>query len=281
MTPWLDKKLEKHFLPRLHKKREKIIQQTLSTYFQTHSLTPELKKTFEKQLRNEADRVYAIVDASILRARIRAAKYTFWMTAVAGIILSGVIIVLSGGTALPIITLLLGGVIAYLVTLGTIPISYNLRVLGGMDSAIDAFEKSLTTSSDLDSYMEENKITIQNLQTTLTELIKNLSAPNKHEELFALLTDEQKEMLNLSAEVIPQPEAISKENFTTFANQLNELTQQMKVFNQRLENMESLLPQPQPSINCYSNQQNKTHFWRKLHHHKQTPVDPAFQTLTL
>lgn len=136
----IDRKIKKFLEKILHKRKRKFIDQALQKFIETHPRINQAKiNELKEKLEEESDRVYAIVDKSLLEAGIKRARFTFWLTAALSLVLVGPLIVFTSGVALPIFTPLIMAIIAWLVSLVTIPINYNERVIGGMGCSRTGF----------------------------------------------------------------------------------------------------------------------------------------------
>lgn len=187
---WLENKLKKN----LDKKRDKIINKTVEHFKKIH---PDLNSAdFIKLANSEADRIYAFIDKSILRERIQRAKVTFWITAIIGIILALIINGLSLGAALPATLAIIPAFVAWAGNIITIPISYNQRIKGGMDSVLNNYEKILSQPKALSFaqimvMIEISKKNIPNesIPEALTKGLNiDLSPPEKQQLLSLFFT---------------------------------------------------------------------------------------------
>jgi hypothetical protein len=166
---FLDRLLEMMLKPFLKRKRKKFIQRAIDD-FQLISTDAAVTSKLTEMLNDEADRVYAIVDRSILRERIIRAKYYFITTALTSIILVGAVGGFTGGSFIPFISPLLSATIAWAYNISTISISYHQRVKGGMDSVI-VKQKALLKKTSPDSNaliranVAENAAVITNADT--------------------------------------------------------------------------------------------------------------------
>lgn len=145
MLRFIDRWIEKVLLKRLHKNRDKLITKHLDDLRKSNPslLEPELIEI----INHEIDRTFAVADRTIIRGKIKTAKYTFWITAVTGCFIVGAISGFTFGAALPFLAPLITAFIAYTLTLATIPISYNQEVRGHIDSTILDYEKSHSSRS--------------------------------------------------------------------------------------------------------------------------------------
>ena len=147
MFKFFDKHIEQILWNRLHKQKESIINKTINKFKEEH---PEADvDNLRIKLNKEAKRVYRFTDRSILRDRVQRARWTFW----ASCFITIVLVATSSGFNLdnlfsflaPLITALT----AWIVSVGTISISYNQRVKGAMDTVIDQYEESINASHDV------------------------------------------------------------------------------------------------------------------------------------
>lgn len=106
-------------------------------------LSKEEAAELESKLNTEATRVYDFIDRSILRERIRRAKYTFWAVTLATLLVVGIIFAVTKSSALVFISPFTNGIISWITSIATIPVSYNQRVKGAMISTIGSFIKDL------------------------------------------------------------------------------------------------------------------------------------------
>ncbi|MDX1901508.1 MAG: hypothetical protein SFW66_05830 [Gammaproteobacteria bacterium] len=144
MFRFIDHWIEKILTNRLHKNRDRLINTSLESFKKTNPniYTPELVE----MINHEVDRTFAVADRTIVRGKIKSAKYTFWITLITGIVLVAAISGFTFGAALPFISPVITALIAYILSLATIPISYNQEVRGHIDSIILDYEKSHSRS---------------------------------------------------------------------------------------------------------------------------------------
>lgn len=156
----LDKHIEAFIKTRLYSKRDQIINKAIATFENQHPNQPtdELKKLFEK----EANRVYPMVDRSILHDRIQRAKFTFLATAIMTIVMIIATDSYTAGHGLVFASPLIMAFVSWAALVGTVGISYNQRIKGAMHSVADGYEKSLSEltlspSADLNFDKAEDK----------------------------------------------------------------------------------------------------------------------------
>jgi hypothetical protein len=143
MLTYFEKKISALFKYFLHPKREFIIENTLKTYTAKHHPEESTLALLKTKLAAEAVRIYPMIDDSILDARLQNATITFWVTAFAGCIVSLSLYFSDIITNIPTIFVpLLGSFAAWFVAVGTIPIFYNQRVNGAMESVVLVFEEN-------------------------------------------------------------------------------------------------------------------------------------------
>lgn len=141
MIGFIDKAIGNSLLRILHGRREKIITNTLNDYRATRGADEQTLAALKDKLEYEMTRVYAIADESIVRERILRARYTFWATAAVGtsFVLSFTHFPVTT-TLAPFFSPLVGAFAAWVIAIATIPVGFNTRVQGAMDSAITMFE---------------------------------------------------------------------------------------------------------------------------------------------
>lgn len=173
----VDKLIEKILRRAMRSKKEKIVNKKFAEYCKKFGLNEDEAVKLREKLETECLRIIAIVDESILRERIKRARYTFWITAIIG---TAVIVALAAypvtTSIAPFFAPLVAAVIAWAVSLATIPISYLKRVTGAMDSAAIMFEleraKASTAAENTPSPMNTAEIqqAIQRLEKELNGL---------------------------------------------------------------------------------------------------------------
>lgn len=172
MFDYADRKIENVFKHFLHKKRYAIVDKAFKKFIKDHPLSEADATALRAKLEDEADRIVSFIDRSVLRERIQRAKYTFVITLVA----STVVVAAVGGfadlTVVPFIAPVAAACVAWLIAVATIPIAYNQRIKGGMDSSILVFEKSLNERE----HSNANKLT--NTQDKASTLMMLQSLPN-------------------------------------------------------------------------------------------------------
>ena len=162
---FIDRLIELIFKYFLHAKREQYIRNYLLIYTDKY---PNLAVgNLEENLNVEADRVYDIVDRSILRERIIRGKYVFWLSAIAAVILIGSLGGFKGGSFLPFIAPCLTATIGWIGTVLTVSISYNQRVKGGLDSVITRHGKAqsmISTNTQVNQLLMLESGTVSNFR---------------------------------------------------------------------------------------------------------------------
>lgn len=144
MIGFVDKKIKKLLKRILHKRRDKFLNKTIKKYMTEHSADTETIKALRDALNLELDRIFAIVDNSIINARLKQARYTFWITAIIATCITLSVAVFPITTSLlPFFIPVMGALVAWAVSIGTIPFNYNERIQGSMDSALIVFEHDI------------------------------------------------------------------------------------------------------------------------------------------
>lgn len=155
----------------LHRRRRKVIDQTIATYQAAHHPDEQTLNALRAKLDFEMTRVIAIVDESIIKERIQRARYTFWIT---GII--GTAFILSFATfpvmtpLVPFFAPLVGAMSAWIAAIATIPVSYNTRVKGAMDSAVEMFTME---QAGRHAHLEDNRSNV--IQETLSSMQQTIN----------------------------------------------------------------------------------------------------------
>jgi Skp family chaperone for outer membrane proteins len=178
-----DTTIENIFKKYLHKKRDYYINKALNKFIKKHNPDPKVINELKILLETEALRLYPMADKSILRERIKRARVVFIITAILSIILAIILIVLTKGTALILITPLFSALFAWIATLATIPIGYDQRIKGGMDSVIAVFEEKLMKENNLNVENEVKNFQNEKMQQEIDELknlVKTLHNKNEH-----------------------------------------------------------------------------------------------------
>ncbi len=125
----------------LHKKRQHYINQAIDKYTKLNPDPADLL-SFKDKLETEADRVYAIVDRSILRERIKRGTKVLLFTIIASILVVGLLAGFYGGSIVSFVSPIAMTLVAWATSVLTIPVSYNQRVKGAMDTVYNAFAKA-------------------------------------------------------------------------------------------------------------------------------------------
>lgn len=137
MIPPIDRLIERFLKSILHARRDSFINKKMGCVETEYPLlTEEQKAEIRTKLEEEIVRIYPIVDASILRANIIKARYYFWFIATVATLYVGSTREFSSKEALNLFAPLATSVPVWLASWGTIPIFYNLRIEGAMDSAV-------------------------------------------------------------------------------------------------------------------------------------------------
>lgn len=171
MFNFVDKFIEKRLKKRLHKRREKIVKETIAAFKLKHNPSEEVMQLLLERIDVEAKRVFPMVDQSIIVAFIKRAKLAFWISAISSVIIIGLLGGFSAGTALPFVIPVCSAVMAWLIGIVTIPINYNRRVQGAMDSVIENFEDFLKKNPQLEiSKFINNSSELQELKSMLLEM---------------------------------------------------------------------------------------------------------------
>ncbi len=170
--------LRNMFMARLHQHRESIIKKAIELFIPPNvSINVVDLREF---MNEEADRVYDIADYSILDERILRAKYTFWATIIPVALIIGLIFAFIPHTS-PIIfvTPFFGAISTWINSIGTVHISYDERILGGMKSAIGRYFKQLAKNGIAEEKKQEcvcsQAAIIQHLQLSLEQQSKQIA----------------------------------------------------------------------------------------------------------
>ena len=175
MRGLIDQKIESALRRKLYKQREKIIAQSIDCFIKEHHPDPTLVAELRRRLEEEADRVYAIVDRSVLRAWLKRAKYTFWIMTITTSIVAAVLAVVTHGAAVVIIAPILSAFVTWVVTVGTVPITYNERVKGGMDAVSHCISKKHSLQRMQSFNLKQSKKEIEAIKQTLVDLISQVN----------------------------------------------------------------------------------------------------------
>ncbi len=170
----------------LHKKRDQHIDKALNDFIEKYHPDPQIINTLKKKLEVEADRLFPLADQSILHERIQRAKYTFWVTAIASSITAAIILFLTHGSAIIFVMPICAATVAWAVTIVTIPIGYDARMAGGMDSTVSQFEKTLFSKNIAIENLHDME-ELKNIIKTLNEKIEILS--NQVNELTSVVNN--------------------------------------------------------------------------------------------
>lgn len=130
----------------LHHKRDKYVEKTLlrcSIYLSNQEDSKNMRATVERETR----RIYSIVDRSILRDRVIRGKYTFFGTAIIAALVFTCLNQFAAITPFASVLPLTMALVAWVISIVTIPISYNQRVKGAMDSVVGEYEYAARMSS--------------------------------------------------------------------------------------------------------------------------------------
>lgn len=141
----------------LHQHREPIVDKWVNSTIENFSGLSIDAVKLRELLNIEADRIYPMVDHSVLEERIKRAKYTFWCTVIPITIVIGVIFaVLPNISPLIFVTPLLGAVCTWANSIGTVKISYDERVEGAMKSVTDHYIKIVESGLDVEEKKQES-----------------------------------------------------------------------------------------------------------------------------
>lgn len=249
MFNFIDKKLQKIFEKILHKRKKHYIHKAIEVFIKSHPYADlHTINKLKEQLENEADRVYKMIDKSVLQAGIKRAKFTFWLTLILSLVLIGTLSILTYGFTLALFVPAITASIAWLVTLATIPVSYNERIKGGLDTVLFSFEKEFNNQSDVLHHLEQTEENIQHLSLKLASLVKKFSqgaSENSNDELekriSAFLLSQSKEpplhevsLLWQSTLLTPIPKQTIHE-----AMQDETAARSLTVLNNRIDNLNS------------------------------------------
>jgi hypothetical protein len=140
---FIDRKIEEKLANYFHQKKSDIVEYFLKIFSNNH---PQMNTTvIQGKLEAEANRVCDFTDRAILRANIKKAKYTFWITAIGSTIL---ILAVSGfKTPLSFATPPFSSSLTYVAAIYSITALYNQRVKGAMNSITKIYEAELEKTS--------------------------------------------------------------------------------------------------------------------------------------
>ena len=153
---FIDRKIEEKLAVIFHQKKAAIIKKFLLLFTENHPGAGTQIITFK--LKAEADRVCNFTDRAILRANIKKAKYTFWITAVG----STVMVMLTSGfhTPLNFVTPPLASLFTYVAAIVSITAYYNQRVKGAMNSILQSYEAELAKANNLEDLALAPQVTV-------------------------------------------------------------------------------------------------------------------------
>jgi hypothetical protein len=177
MFIYLEKKCSALFKRYLHPKLDPTIEKTLKIYQEKHHPDEYALALLATKLVAEGVRIQPMVDDSILDARLQNATITFWMTALAGCIVSVSFYFTNTITSVPAVFVpLLGSFAAWCVSIGTIPIFYNKRISGAMESVVLVFETpdNGKTDNELRGEVATLKVSVHELKLRVIELSQQL-----------------------------------------------------------------------------------------------------------
>lgn len=176
MFQFIDRFIEKHLKNWLHNKRNNIIKNYETEFTKSY---PDLDvEELRPELEIEIDRAYAIVDRSILRARLSRGKYTFWITAGSSVLMVGVITGFTSGAIFPFITPPVAAFVSWAITIATIPIDYVERLHGALDWAVAKFNLSISEKKTHDSVPSSTHIFKKlDITTHTSQFMKSAAEP--------------------------------------------------------------------------------------------------------
>ena len=204
MFKFTDRIIEKILKKKLHKRRKRILVKTINKFVNKHHPDEATLKELKTALEKEIDRVYDFIDKSILRERLKRGRYAFWITAIASVIVIGLIGAFSAGTLLPFFIPVIAALIAWAVNLITIPISYNERLYGAMDTVVRAFEKSLLLPRNQDNNVTKEEI--NSIHLMLKEMKEKIEAMNQKNNDFS--TEQLKDDANKLEEILKEAQTM-------------------------------------------------------------------------
>lgn len=177
----LDRWVEKKILKRLHKKKQAILDNALQAFEKRYPGEPTAELRAKMEM--EADRIYDFIGHSILKERLRRAKYYFWAVTFVTLAVAIGIFIATGASALIFISPAAAGIARWIVSVATIPISCNERVIGGMESVVNAWIRELEMNRDHEikgdntrKMIIELRAEVSRMQSELTEL-RNIHFP--------------------------------------------------------------------------------------------------------
>lgn len=136
---FLEETLYAYYKIKLHKKRKHYINESITRYVQNQpaALPADINQLVEK-LETEANRVYAIVDRSILRDRIKRSTRETIILLVTSILIVGILGGFTSGSMTIFLSPILMSFAYWFRSIYTISISYNQRVKGAFDTVVNA-----------------------------------------------------------------------------------------------------------------------------------------------
>lgn len=181
---WIENRLRNY----LAKQQDKMVRKAVDSFIQKNHPDTATLNFLKANIENAIKRNNLTADRNILKERVKRAKYTFWISALSSAFIVGILGFFSSGTLLPIILPLLTAVIAWGITLATIPLAYNQSIKSAIDIEIFDFEKNLavlTEKSAGTSFTQDKIMSItamlSNLHTKVDENSKKVAAisPNQ------------------------------------------------------------------------------------------------------
>lgn len=171
----IDRFIENIFKKILYKKRNHHINKAVKKFTEKYHPDPQIIEELTKKLALEIDRLYPIVDKSILRERIKRGRYSLLITIIASGIVAVLVMLLTHGAATVLIAPLCAAFIAWVATVLTIPIGYDERIDGGMDSVVSSFEKNMLEPEEAgENQVKKLQQEVDQLKNTTDQLIQQV-----------------------------------------------------------------------------------------------------------
>ena len=207
MFTLLNNLIETFLRKKLHANCDKMIFTALSRFQKDYpNVSTAQLNELNIKLEKEAIRVYSMSNNSILEARIDTATCNFWFDMVQGTII-GVLMCLVSGSYYPLVSPLIMILGNWLKSIITIPISFNKRIKGGMNSVIS-------------TYLDETKLNIDESYSLLND--------NKHTSYYKMQTQQ---LINASQNPVPSSKPLQNDSsyfsmsLTTFLSKENRTKQ--------------------------------------------------------
>lgn len=169
MIPIIDRRIEKWLKYRLPKSNYYHIADAIldfKTQYPDHDTT-----ALKEKLDAEFEKITTKINRSIITERVLRSRFVFWASILASLAIVGTIIAATNGLILLLITPATAAFVAWSVSVSSIPISYNQKIIGDLENVVKDYEKEMIAKCQIKKVQINKDICLKNKKPAIVKKI--------------------------------------------------------------------------------------------------------------